>query len=293
MRAPESSYYPPRRNAWRRWVGNPIRAAWREWWRRGVPVHSDWSFGSSLGALLLPGYALVGLRRPWLQRFWWLAYGTCWAAALIGLGFLVGDLAVGLLVALHASALVGWLGRHGVNLRDGHGVMVVAAALTMVTLTVYLPLGGEVIRRMWLPLASPEGVIVINCTASPKGLGRGDFVAYTGANPGTYAYQGGVYVADGPGCGRVLAVAGDHVEFSSEFVWINGEPQPRLPDMPTEGHLRIPAGSWFVWPRLVQTNGRANADIIAAALLRVAVVHESRFLGRPFVRWFGRRQPLS
>lgn len=293
MRAPDSSYYPPRRNAWRRWVVNPTRAAWREWWRRGVSVHADWSLGSSLGALLLPGYALVGLRRPWLQRFWWLAYGICWGGALVGLGFLVGEVAVGLLVALHASALVGWLGRHGVNLRGWHGVMVAGLALTMVTLTVYLPLGGEVIRRMWLPLASPEGVIVINCAASSGRLGRGDFVAYRSPADGDYVYHAGVYIAAGPSCGRVLAVAGDRVEFGSTFFWINGEAQPRLPDMPTEGHLRVPAGSWFVWPRLVRTNGRANADLLAAALLKVAVVHESRYLGRPFVRWFGRRQPLS
>jgi hypothetical protein len=64
--------------------------------------------------------------------------------------------------------------------------------------------------------------------------------------------------------------------------------------MPTAGSVVVPEKHWFVWPELaiLQNRNVSEADI-ANTMLMMATVPETNYIGRPFKRWFGRRQTFS
>jgi hypothetical protein len=105
---------------------------------------------------------------------------------------------------------------------------------------------------------------------------------------------GAVQVESGFGYGPVLATAGDRVEFSTNSFSVNGVTRPLLRYMPTAGEVVVPEKHWFVWPELaISINRNVGDAAISDVMLKLAVVPESRFIGRPFKHWFGRRQPFS
>jgi hypothetical protein len=135
-----------------------------------------------------------------------------------------------------------------------------------------------------------DRVVVVRKYATPPAIKRNDLIAYS--LPGNYDH--GAYVAAGFGFGPVLAVAGDRVRFTKTTFEVNGVPQPRLANMPETGELTVPEKRWFIWPELaISGHGNAPAGTLTATLLQMATISEAQFAGKPFKRWFWRRQVSS
>jgi hypothetical protein len=64
--------------------------------------------------------------------------------------------------------------------------------------------------------------------------------------------------------------------------------------MPVSGNTVVPENNWFIWPDLAITGGHGNVpeSTISQTMLQMANVPQSQFVGKPFKRWFGRRQVL-
>ena len=86
----------------------------------------------------------------------------------------------------------------------------------------------------------------------------------------------------------------DRVRFSKAAFEVNGAGQPRLAHMPETGELIMAEKHWFAWPDFAITgHGNVAEAGVSAALLRMATISEQQFAGKPFKRWFWRRQVSS
>ncbi|HXS69029.1 MAG TPA: hypothetical protein VN761_09315, partial [Candidatus Polarisedimenticolia bacterium] len=90
-------------------------------------------------------------------------------------------------------------------------------------------------------------------------------------------------------------VPGDHIQFATNYFSINGGiHQSLLPHMPTDGEVIVQEKNWFIWPNLAIIGGHGNVpeSTISTTMLQMATVPQDNFIGKPFTRWFGRRQML-
>jgi len=87
---------------------------------------------------------------------------------------------------------------------------------------------------------------------------------------------------------------GDHVRFTTNSFEVNGLGQRRRDSMPQSGEFVMPEKHWLVWPDIAMMgHGHVNESQISTMLLEIAMISEDRFAGKPFKRWFWRRQHLS
>ena len=69
---------------------------------------------------------------------------------------------------------------------------------------------------------------------------------------------------------------------------------PRQAHMPSRGELVVPEKHWFLWPNLaINLHGNISEATADATLLRLALVGEEQFVGKPFERWLWRRQVMQ
>jgi hypothetical protein len=281
-----SSYYPPRA----RWYSPLLLLAaglQRHLALDRIRMPTGVPFFRAVASLGVPGLGFY-LRGP---RLWGLAaMGFAALMALVfivGLGYLVGNVAFGLLLSTHVSSVIyvfdPWLAgaRFRVRLSFSFILLFVLGAL------VYMPV-RNLIQEQWLmPLRVKGRVVIVQRVAMPSALPRGAWIAYT-----TDSARGqGLYALDGFGLGPVLAVPGDRVRFTKAALEVNGVPQPLQDYMPQVGEWVVPQKHWFVWPEVaISGHGNMPADVISTTLLQMGTIPEYRFVGRPFKRWFGRRQ---
>lgn len=286
MNRVSSSYYPPRA----RWYSPLLFLA------AGVQRHlaldrirlpTGVPFFRAVGSLVVPGLGFY-LRGP---RPWGIAaMGFAALMALlfmVGLGYPAGNVAFGLLLSTHVSSVIyvfePWLAgaRFRVRLSFSFVMLVLLGAF------VYLPLRSFIQEQWLMPLRVKDRVVIVHRQANPPALPRGAWIAYAIGG----ARGQGVYAQEGFGLGPVLALPGDRVRFTKSALEVNGVPQPLLAYMPQVGEWVVPQKYWFVWPEVAITgHGNTPADAISATLLGMGKITEDRFVGRPFTRWFGRRQ---
>lgn len=282
-----SPYYPPRA----KWysplfhLGNAVR-------RRAHLDRLQLPTGISLGAIL--------------KSAWWPGIGFCvrgekligtvviCASVLLAgifivwLGYPAANVAFGLLLSAHVTSLVflcgPWLA--GVRLRVRIGFTL--AVLLGIGLFVYAPLRNLFQANCLMPLRTKGRVVVVQRMASANSIQRGDWIAYT--LPSDRGMTG-VRIQEGLALGPVLAAEGDQVQFMTNGFAINGVLRAPLPHMPQGGELVVPEKHWFVWPDLaINVYGNVGEGPISATMLQLAIISESEFIGKPFKRWFGRRQ---
>jgi hypothetical protein len=281
-----SSYYPPRA----RWYSPLLRLSGglrRHLALDRIRLPAGVPFFRAVASLLVPGLGFY-LRGPRLWGKAAMGFAALMALVfIVGLGFPVGNIAFGLLLSTHVSSVLyvfePWLAgaRFRVRLSFSFVMLFVLGAL------VYMPV-RNLIQEQWLmPLRVKGRVVIVRRLATPSALPRGAWIAYT-----IYGARGqGLYAQEGFGLGPVLALPGDRVRFTKSALEVNGVPQPLLAYMPQVGEWVVPQKHWFVWPEVAITRyGNAPADAISATLLRMGNITEDRFVGRPFKRWFGRRQ---
>ncbi len=289
-----SSYYPPRA----RWYGVFFILNHRIQ-RRLALDRLHMPLGMTAGGLaagfFVPGLA-VYLRGP---RLWGQAVLAVCAALLLvyvaWLGHPAANLAFGLLVSVHVTGLVYYcnplMAQESFRCRLGLTLLVLLALM----LTVYWPT-RNLVQRHWLtPLRMGAQVIVVRRTPPTHVIRRGEVVAYslTETSAGEAHNGGAIWAQGGAGLGPVLAVAGDRVTFSTNGYSVNGLRHRSLANMPATGEWVVPEKHWFIWPNLaISGHGNVNQEALQSTLLRLADVAPEQYLGRPFDRWFGRKQTL-
>ena len=282
----ESPYYPPRARWYSRWLyaGRALR---RQLWLDRIHLPGPVPTGRFIGGLLVPGYAFYAGGKRLIGRA--ILGGSVVLAAVffLWLGHPIANAAFGLLLSAHATSVLfllsPWLAGERFEVR-------IVAALLVVALLgggLYTPARNLIQKHCLLPLRLKEQVVVIKVYSSAKDVRRGDWIAYE-LPPGGGA---GIHVPGGPSLGPVLAVAGDRVRFTPDGFEVNGAWRRLRSHMPTAGEMIVADKTWLVWPD-VQIIGHGNINV-PAALLPLAIVSETQFIGKPFQRWFWRRQHWS
>lgn len=290
--------YYPQRARWYSRIFYPWFALRRALRLERIHLPSGLSTVQFFLSLVVPGYAFFANGRRILGWAFLAVYFNAILLFIAALGYLVGNVGYGLIISAHASSIIflegHWL-REGS--RFGYRLALAVVTLLVVWLAVYAPMVGFVERHWLMPLRVRDHVVVVQRLVSTQAIKRGDFVMYSMRSSGAgdaHGEGGAVRVQAGFGWGPVLAVAGDRVEFSTNSFSVNGVSRPLRPHMPTSGELVVPEKHWFVWPEVgIYQNGNTSEATISTMMFQLAVVPENQFVGKPFNRWFGRRQILS
>ena len=282
-----SAYYPPRA----RWFSR----LWYPWnhlrqisFLRRIPPLSDLSARQFLLSCLVPGYVLRFYHFQRTSNAMVAGSFALLSLFFVAFGHLAANLAFGLMVSAHATCLgmllQRWLQPEGLRSRVAFSVL----SLLIVCAFVYLPLREGMLAR-FLPLDTGHGVVLVRREAAPRLVERGQMIVFemTGENLGS-----GVYRQAGYGIERVLAVAGDRIEFTGAGFRVNGELHPALPEMPAKGEVAVPENHFFVWPRFAITRRIVPAEVVSGGMLRTSMIARHQIIGRPCQRWFGIRQPM-
>ena len=253
------------------------------------------TLGGLAASVLVPGLG-VYLRGPRL-----VGKAALTGCGLLALSFVVwfghtaGNFAFGLLLSIHTTGFVYYCSPLLRNEPFQSRLFFTLLSLIVIGGLFYAPV-RIVIQRHWLiPLRARGNVVIVHRLGAPQDIKRGDWIMYSLNEDweGEAHRDGVVWVRSGFGCGPVLAVAGDRVVFSTNSFTVNGEARPLLPHMPTDGEVVVPEKHWFVWPELdISGHGNVSEANISATMLQLATVSESEFIGKPFKRWFWRRQIL-
>ena len=288
MAQPESPYYPPRAH----WYA-PLYYLSAELRRRlaldRVRLPSGVGAPQVFAGVLVPGLAV------WLRgsRLWGQAALS--ACALLALVFVVwlgrpaGNLAFGMLLSVHSTGFTylcePWL--DGARLRTR--MVFSLAVLLVLGGLLYMPVFNLIQDRWLVPLRVQDRVVVVRKMASAGIINRGDWIAFSIP----VQHGEGIYSPGWTGLGPVLAVPGDRVVFSSASFIINGVSRPLRRHMPSSGEWVVPEKHWFVWPDLDISGHGIPETEISVTILRMATISQDQFAGKPFKRWFWRRQTLS
>lgn len=281
-------YYPPRE----RWYSR----FWYPWYllkRKLRLVAVTDGFELPLHKLILgmivPGLSWLWYGRPLFSLVTMTSYCLLAITFVIWIGYPVGTLSLTLLMSIHTSSIL-YMNRQltpDVELWKRIGWSLVV--FTLVSLLVYQPIRRQVERRWFMPLRIGERVLVVKTSTSPTLIKRGDQVAYQINTAQGYQTR----VDEGYGIGEVLAVGGDKILFQTNSFSVNGLWQSRLTYMPASGNLVVVDGSWFIWPNVgISGHGNVGADATENAMVALAMVPKSNFIGVIFHHWWWRKQTL-
>ena len=243
----------------------------------------------------IPGLA-VWLRGP---RLWgraaMMACGVLFLIYIALLGYPTANFAYGLILSIHATGFVYYCRPIMSRWELGRRIFFTGAVLLAIGLLLYSPL--RAFQAHWLvPVRVHGEVVVMRRVLSPGVVRRGDWVMYSlaGAYQGDPEAGGAIWLQSGYGWGPVLALGGDHVAFSTNRLSINGVNYPLQPHMPQDGEIIVPEKHWFVWPEIdISGHGHVRQDAVSSAMMHLAVVPETEFIGKPFKSWFWREQILQ
>lgn len=293
MPSETSSYYPPRASFASRGLalgGKWLRQAWRPRKPRtlafgGVP---PWRW------LLVPGLLWRRLGKPWFG-FW---ITVIWAAALMASLVLLNpplaNAAALLASGLHGLSAAAFIGEYFPHWSVLHRLWRTPLLVMLGILTFY-GLGVRPAAGLFAQRLTARGQTVMIQPAGPvfgHEWRRGDGVAYQLPGGRGHWHHGNWIAWQDPGADvyfdRILAEPGDTLRFHKEFFEVNGQPFARLsPTMPVAGERTLPTDVYFIWPTDVALLAGNDPS---AALLAAALVPKSNLLGKPWPRWFWRKQ---
>jgi hypothetical protein len=283
-----SPYCPPRA----RWFGPLVRMVERIRciaWLDRIHLPEGVSFCTFLSALFVPGVAFRLRRERLLGNAILGAYVLLAFVFVLGLGSLVGNVAFGVMLSLHATSLLCLLGPWLNHARLFFRLLAALAVVVMLSGLIYMPIRNHIQQRWLIPLRVEGRVIIVQTVTSAAAVQAGDWVAYRIDGDGAR----GLVIREGFALQRVMGMPGDEIHFTRDAVKINGVPRPRLSRMPVTGGFIVPEKHWFIWPEHAMTvRGNDAPGIADAAFLRLADVNQSQFVGKPFRRWLWRQQTM-
>jgi len=277
-------YYPPRAR-WYSGLGNLAYLASRKLGLDTLCRRLNISAPRLLLSIALPGYSCFVLER----RRWGQAILACYCLAgvvsLIWLGHVVAHLAMGTMISLHVFSQLQLLTRWPSEMSSRTRIATSLGVLLATSLLMYAPLRAVLERHCFLPLRVQDRVVVISPSAATGNVRRGDLIAYRIRS----AWVGNTRLRAGYGMGRIEALAGDRIRFDEDAYTINDVTRARRAYMPRNLEWVVPQNHWFIWPdSAIKASG--NGDILPTVVQELALVPESQFAGKPFQRWFGRKQ---
>jgi hypothetical protein len=261
--------------------------------RRRLAVDRMLPRGTSLsglaGSLLVPGLGFQLRSRVWGRP----ALAVCVALVIIfvvWLGYPIANIAFGLLLSIHVSAITYYCSDQLNSTTLGRRMLVALLLTVCLSMLMYFPLRNAMQERYFAPLRIENRVVVFQKSIPAGTVQRGDLVAYnlTGVSGDN------VYAHGGLTSGTVLGMPGDQITFTTNSFTINGVARPRLNRMPAGGAVVVPENQWFIWPNMATIGGHGNVSeaTISGIMLQMALVPQQQFAGKPFKKWFGRRQEL-
>jgi hypothetical protein len=240
-------------------------------------------------ALLIPGYAFHYYRRG-LGNVGIAAYAVCAVIFFLFLGYPVANWAFAGLLSIHATSFVFLVRLINPGFRLLTRVFVSLGLILLLNLYIYAPF-RNLLDKVVLPIRTRGDVIVVH-RSPPLDIRRGEWIVYK--IRGQRGYHGGVELVEGYGLSTALAGPGDRVTFSPAGYTVNGEVFPLEPYMPATGGFTVAKEQWFVWPSVaIWRNGvpqRPAERGITAALQANSLITQETFVGRPYKRWFWRKQ---
>ena len=281
-----SPYYPPRAR-WYSGLGNVGYRVRRQLHLDALRQRSKITASRWLLSVALPGYSCFGFgRRLWGQAIL-VAYCLSAVVFLIWLGHVAAHLAMGAMISLHVFSQLRLLERWPGEMSPRRRIATSFGIFLATSLLIYAPLRVVLERCCFLPLRVQDRVVVISPRASAEGVRRGDLVAYRIRS----ASVGNVRLRAGYGMGRIEAVAGEWIRFDEDTYTVSGVTRPRRAHMPQNLGWAVPQNHWFIWPdSAIKASGNGNVSNVPQVLQELALVPESEYVGKPFKRWFGRRQ---
>lgn len=284
-----SQYYPPRE----RWYGRIFHLSFavrRALGLERVRLPGGLSTRQWILSLTIPGYSFHVLRQRTLGWSVQVGYVILALVVLVALGYSAANVSFGLLISIHVTSIV-YLEMQLLRTfcRFAFRFLLAATTLLVVWRLVYAPMLRLVENHWVMPLRIADRVVVISRCANPESVVRGDWLACR--LPGSS--ERGFYARDGFVLGPILAVGGDRIEFEADAFKVNGAPQQRRRFMPVTGELVVPQNHWFLWPEYTISGGGANPPDITDLLMQMATVSQEQLVGKPFKKWFLRRQILQ
>ena len=245
------------------------------------PIHvtADWA-----AVILVPTYAWFVLDRRRLARFAFALYAASAVLAFLCLGWTAAGVAAGVMIALHGLGIAEYFYSGKILPQPRHWLVRYACVIFAVAI-VYSIASPRLLAIFVMPMQTARGAVLINTLTPLDSVARGEVVAFRGRQ----WWSGNLVLREGAYFGRVVGLAGDVIVFREETFTVNGYPQPRHHAMPRRGEVKVPARHLFIWPLEVRREF-ASREQAAEFTQRVALLPESHFYGRPYRRWFLRRQ---
>jgi hypothetical protein len=226
---------------------------------------------------------------PRLARWITLSYLVFLTLFVAALGTGLGNLCFGLMMCIHSLGVLFLFEQVSGAMVLFKRVLYSLLLLTVISQFCYLPFRGWITSRVALPLHTQSGVVVIRPTTTLGTVQRGDWVAY---RLGAHRLEN-LIIRGGYGFDRVIGVAGDEIRFEPGRLLVNGRVTGSAADMPSSGTLVVRVGHYYIWSAMEQNWVHAAQDTVTAAKAGLAHVEAGALVGRPYKRWFWRRQELQ
>ncbi len=256
-----SSYYPPRARWYARffYFGTAVRHLLA---LDRIRLPQEMNFRELAGGFFIPGLA-VYLRGP--QRWGRAAMAGCALLVLIfivWLGYPIANFAFGLMLSIHTTGLVyycsPWLVHEPLRSR----IFFTIGTMLVLGLCFYAPLESTIQNHWLMPLRMGDRVIVVSVGTKPEALKRGDWAAFR-SSPNGGGEAGFVL-------GPVMGLGGDRVD-----------------------SLVVPENAWLMRAEFVRHYTHEPFGLFATSggvVQQTVIVSRGDYVGRPFNRWFFRKQ---
>lgn len=285
--AARSTFEPPRAGAmggiWNLWYAFLRRTRLRVP-RLPFRIQSHGITCQGLAVTFVPIYGWFLVR----QRLWALGATSVYVAGLVTailcLGWSSAGWAGGTMITLHGLGIAdyfysGKLRPPPERRRARYAIVIVLVGL------VYSFVGRAALGTFVIPLQTESDVVLVNPRSRPIEPRRGEVIAYRMGSWGA----GHFMLRDGTYLGRVIGLPGEMIEFGPITFSVNGESQPRRLAMPRQGKFIIPPDRMMVWPIGLHREFDYEKEAFDFAQ-RATLLPDSAFVGRPYKRWFLRKQ---
>jgi len=263
MSKPSSSFYPPRA----RWYGcifyfgNAVRHLLA---LDRIRLPAEINFRELAGSFFIPGLA-VYLRGP--HRWGRMAMSGCallFLIFIVWLGYPAANFAFGLLLSIHTTGLVYYCSPWLIHEPFRSRMFFTIGTMLALGLLFYLPLRSAIQNHWLMPLRMGDRVMVVSVGTRPELLKRGDWAAFrTSADGGSEINEVGFVL------GPVLGLGGDRVE-----------------------SVAVPEKHWLMRAEFVRHYTHDPFGTRSGIVQQMVIVSREDFVGRPFNRWFFRKQIL-
>ncbi len=223
----------------------------------GIRLPKEITIGGIIWGFLIPGLAIY-IRSP---RFWGtIALSACALLCLlfiVWLGYPFGNIAFGLMLSIHASGFVYYCGPYLLRRSFSHRIIFTLLVLMGIGLGFYLPMQHTIQTHWLIPLRNGNQVIIVSIQHEPVSLKLGDWAAFSTDHNLLF--------------GPIVGLGGDRVD-----------------------SVTVPENHWLIRTQIARryyhhgSFAGGSSDIIE----QLTIVSAEEFVGKPFKRWFWRKQIL-